>query len=56
MQPISCTNTHDITYLLNYGIAKNAISNVMRTEQLFYKVKRFLNCASDDTFREVIVL
>ena len=27
----------------------------MRTEQLFYEVKKFLTCASDDTFREVIV-
>ena len=42
MQPISITNTHDITYLLNHGIAKNT-KPWMSWEQNFYKEKKILD-------------
>ena len=27
--------------------------NILRTEQIFYEIKKFLNCASDDSFSEL---
>ena len=49
MYPVSSTNTyHDITYLVNQWMVKNT--------KTFYKAKKFLTCASDETFWEVIVL
>ena len=45
MHPVSCTNTHDdVTDLVNHGMVKNIKTS------LLYEIKRFLTCASDDTF------
>ena len=57
MHPVSCTNTHhDVTDLVNHGMVKNTILNILRTEHNFPKKLKCLTCASDDTFSAVIVL
>ena len=58
MHSVSCTNTHpDITDFVNQGIIKNTRTWISRQGKVpYYKIKRFLICASDDTFWEVIVL
>ena len=43
MQPISCTNTHDITYLLNHGIAKNTNLECHENRTTFLQIKKTLN-------------
>ena len=36
MHPVSCTNTHhDVTDLVNHGMVKNTILNILRTEHNF---------------------
>ena len=55
MHPVSCANTHDVTDLLNHGMDENTKTWISWEQKFFYKVKKFLTCASDDTFREVIV-
>ena len=52
MQPVSFTNTHhDVTDLLNHGIVKNTKLECLENgTQLFNKIKKFLTCASDNTF------
>ena len=51
MHPVSSTNTHhDVTDLVNHGMAKNTkIQNLENGTKLFYELKIFLTCASDDT-------
>ena len=51
-----CTNTHlGVTYLLNQKKIKN--KKILRNRtQILYKIKKFLTCASDDTFSEVATL
>ena len=59
MHSVSCTNTHhDVTDLVNHGMVKNKKNmNILKTEcNFFYKIKKILTCASDDTLLEVIVL
>ena len=58
MLPVSCTNTpHDVADFLNHGIVKIKKLEYLENETyLFCKKKKFLACASDDTFWEVIVL
>ena len=52
MLPVSCTNTpHDVTDFLNHGIVKIKKLEYLENETyLFCKIKKFLACASDDTF------
>ena len=58
MHPASCTNTHpDVTDLINNGMLKKQKLEYLQNEtQLFFETKKFLTCATDDTFWEVIVL
>ena len=58
MHPVSFTNTHhDITDLVNHEMVKNKkLEYLENGTYLFYKIKKFLTCASDDSFLEVIVL
>ena len=51
----SCTNTHcDVKDLVNLGWLKIKGLEYLETRaQFFYKIKKFLLCASDDTFLEV---
>ena len=58
MHPVSCTNTHpDVTDLINNGMLKKQKLEYLQNEtQLFFETKKFLTCATDDTFWEVIVL
>ena len=58
MHPASCTNTHpDVTDLINNGMLKKQKLEYLQNEtQLFFETKKFLTCATDDTFSEVIVL
>ena len=58
MHFVSCINTHhDVTDFVDLGIVKNKNLNILRTEDNFStKKKKFLTCASDDTFQKVIVL
>ena len=52
MHFVSCTNTHhDVADLVNHGMVKNTkLEYLENGTQLFYKIKKFLTCASDDTF------
>ena len=55
MHVASCTNTHhEVTDFADLGMVKNTKTWI--PWQLFYEIKKFLTSASDDTFREVIVL
>ena len=58
MHPVSCSNTHhDVTDLVNHGMVKNTkLEYFENGTELLYEIKNFLNCASDGTFREVIIL
>ena len=53
MHPVSFANTnHDVTDLISHEMIKNKKNlNILRTEHNFStKFKKFLTCASDDTF------
>ena len=52
MHFVSCTNTHhDVTDLVNYGMAKNIKLEYLENEtELFYEMKKFLPCPSYETF------
>ena len=52
MHPVSFTNTHhDITDLVNHEMVKNKkLEYLENGTYLFYKIKKFLTCASDDSF------
>ena len=58
MHPVSFTNTHhDVADLVNHGMVKNIkLEYLENGTWLFYEIKKFLTCASDDTFWEVIVM
>ena len=51
MHPVSYTNTHyDVTDLINHGMIKiQKLEYFENGTQLFYKLKKILTCASDDT-------
>ena len=54
MYPVSCTNTHhDVTDLVWLKIQK--FECLEDGTYFFYEIKKFLTCASDDTFLEAIV-
>ena len=52
MHPVLCTNTyHDVTDFINYGVVKNTkLEYLENGTKLFYEKKKFLTCASYDTF------
>ena len=52
MHPASCTNTDpDVTDLINNGVLKKQKLEYLQNEtQLFFETKKFLTCATDDTF------
>ena len=52
MYLVSCTNTHhDVTDLVNHGMVKNTKLEYLEKGTLFfYKIQKFLICASDGTF------
>ena len=51
MHPASCTNTHpDVTDLINNGLKKQKLEYLQNETQLFFETKKFLTCATDDTF------
>ena len=55
MHPVLCTNTHyDVTDFKNHGMVES--TTILITKQLFHEIKKFLTCASDVTFWEVIDL
>ena len=55
MHPVSCTNTHhDVTDLANHSMVKKL--EYLENGTYLFKIKKFLACASNDTFWEVIVL
>ena len=58
MHLVSCTNTHrDVTDLVNHGMVKNTKTGISWERNIiFYETKKFLICALDSTFWEVIVL
>ena len=58
MHLVLCTNTHrDVTDLVNHGMVKNTKTWVSwEGNIIFLRDKKFLICALDDTFWEVIVL
>ena len=51
MYPVVCTNTHHhITDLVNHGWVKiQKVEYLENRTYFFCKLKKFLNCASDDT-------
>ena len=56
MHPVSFANTnHDVTDLISHEMIKNKKNlNILRTEHNFStKFKKFLTCASDDTFENL---
>ena len=57
MHSVSCTNTHDdVTDLVNREMVKNTKTWISQDGfKLFDEIKKFLTCASDDPFSEVIV-
>ena len=57
MHPVTYTNTHhDITDLVNHGMVENTKTWISWKQlSFFYEIKKFLTCALDDTFAEVIV-
>ena len=58
MHLFSCTNTHhDFTDFVDPGMVKNTKTIISWERKItFLPNKKFLTCASDDTFWEVIVL
>ena len=58
MLPVSFTNTHhDVTDWVNHGMVKiQKLEYLEKGTYLFYEIRKFLTCALDDTFLEVIVL
>ena len=55
MHPVSCLNVyHDISDLVNHGIQK--LEYLENGTKIFNEIKKFLSCASDDTFCEIIIL
>ena len=53
MHPGLCSNTHhDVTDLVNHGMVKNVkLEYLENGTKLFCEInKKFLTCASDDTF------
>ena len=58
MHLFSCTNTHhDVTDFVDLGMVKNTKLEYLENGiKLLCEIKKFLICASDDTFWEVIVL
>ena len=57
MHPVSCTNSHDVTDLVNHGMVKNKEREYLENRTYFStKKKNLLTFASDDTNWEVIFL
>ena len=57
MHLVSCSNIHcDVTDLVNHGMVKNKKTWISWERNIIYKIKKFLFCALDGTFWEVIVL
>ena len=57
MHPVSGTNNHhDVTDLENHGMVKNTKTWKSWEQNITFLWNKFLTCASDDTFQEVIVL
>ena len=56
MYLVSCTNTHgDVTDLVNHGMVKiQKLEYFEKGTKFFCEIKKFLICALDDTFSEVI--
>ena len=51
MYPISCTNTHhDVADFVNHGMVKQKLECLENGRELFYEIKHFLTCASDDIY------
>ena len=54
MHPVLYSNTHhDVTGLVNHGMTKIKTHKPIYLEngtQFSYEIKKFLTCASDDTF------
>ena len=57
MHPALCNNTqHDVTDLVNHGMVENTKTWISwKRNIIFYEIKKFLTCASDGTFWEVII-
>ena len=54
MHPVSCTNTHDdVTDLVTHGMVENKKKYPENGTSTFYEIKKFLTCASYDTFWEI---
>ena len=58
MHPVSCNNTHyDVTDLVNHEMVKNTKTWISWERNInFLEIKKFLTCASGNTFWEVTVL
>ena len=58
MHNVSCSNTHhDVTALVKHQMVKNAkIWIPWEQNIIFLSNKKFLTCASDGTFSEIIIL
>ena len=52
MHLFSCTNTHhDVTDFVDLGMVKNTkLEYLENGRKLLCEIKKFLTCASDDTF------
>ena len=57
MHSVSCINTHhDVTDVVNHGMVKNKKKHEYLESGTLLKINKFLTCASDGTFWEVVVL